>query len=101
MIRITDSPDAPLPLQMRVGVNHDVRIYLNAGAYKKEHDKWAGTGVQEPGGLVVLAKRQKSCTATLAIACEAAAPLVDTPNIMLGSTEPGKPLTFYIAPGSS
>ena len=101
VIRITDSPDAPLPLQMRVGVNHDVRIYLNAGAYKKEHDKWAGTGVQEPGGLVVLAKRQKSCTATLAIACEAAAPLVDTPNIMLGSTEPGKPLTFYIAPGSS
>ena len=101
VIRITDSPDAPLPLQMRVGVNHDVRVYLNAGDYKKVHDPWAGTAVQQTGGLVVVAKRPKSCTATLAIACGAAAPLVDTPTFLLGSTEPGKPLTFYIAPGSS
>ena len=101
VIRITDSPDAPLPLQMRVGVNRDVRVYLNAGVYKKEHDPWAGTAVQEPGGMVVVANRPKSCTATLAIACEAADPLVDTPNFLLGPTEPRKPFTFYIAPGSS
>jgi len=45
--------------------NRDVRVYLNAGVYKKEHDKWAGTAVQEPGGMVVVANRPKSCTATL------------------------------------
>ncbi|MCX6873360.1 MAG: hypothetical protein NTW21_06060 [Verrucomicrobia bacterium] len=101
VIRITDSPDAPLPIQMRVGINREVRVYLNAGVYKKEHDPWAGAGVQQPGGLVVVAKRPKSCTATLAIACEAADPLVDTPTFLLGCAEPGRPLTLYIAPGSS
>ncbi|MEI7954994.1 MAG: hypothetical protein WCJ66_07480 [Verrucomicrobiota bacterium] len=101
VIRVTDSPGAQLPLQMCVGTNRDVRVYLNAGIYKKEHDKWAGTAVQEPDGLVVVANRPRSCTATLAIVCEAADPLIDMPNILLGSTEPGKPLTFYIAPGSS
>lgn len=65
VIRITDSPDAPLPIQMRVGIKRDVRVYLNAGVYKKEHGKWAGTAVQEPGGMVVVANRPKSCTATL------------------------------------
>jgi hypothetical protein len=101
VIRITDSPEAPLPLQMRVGINHDVRVYLNSGFYQKKHDPWAGTGVQKPGGFVVVANRPKSCTATLAIAGEATDPLVDTPTFLLGGAEPGKPLTLYIAPGSS
>lgn len=29
VIRVTDAPDAPLPFQMRVDINHNVRVYLN------------------------------------------------------------------------
>ena len=101
VIRITDSPDAPLPLQMRVGINQNVRIYLNGGIYAIKHAPWSGAGVSKTNGLIVVANRPKSCTATLAIVCEAADPLVDTPTFLLGSTEPGKPFTLFIAPGSS
>ena len=101
VIRITDTPDAPLPFRMRVGINHKVRVYLNQGFYAKEHDEWAGTGVQKPHGLVVVANRPKSCTATLAIACDGAGSFADQQTLLLGSTRRGKTLTFYIAPGSS
>ena len=72
VIRVTDAPDAPLPFQMRVAINQKVRVYLNQGFYAKEHDPWTGTGVQKPNGLVVVANRPKSCTATLAIVVEGA-----------------------------
>ena len=101
VVRITDAPKAPLPFQMRVGINRKVRVYVNAGFYAKEQDPWTGTGVQKPRGLVVVAQRPKSCTATLAIVCEGADAFVDSQAFLLGATKPGKTLTFYIAPGSS
>jgi len=100
-IRVTDTPDAPLPFQMRAGINQNVRVYLNQGFYAKQHPQWDGIGVQKPNGLVVVANRPKSCTATLAIVCKGAGSFADQNTFLLGSTRSGKTLTFYIAPGSS
>jgi len=101
VIRIIDAPDAAAPFQMSVGVNDQVRIYLNGGVYAKAHDPWVGAGVSKTEGLVVVASRPKSCTATLAIICEGDGSFVDAPHLLLGSTQPGGTLTFYLAPGSS
>ena len=101
VIRVIDVPDAPAPFQMRVGINEKVRIYLNGGFYAKAHDPWVGTGVPKPDGVVVMANRPKSCTATLAIICEGSGSFVDSQTLLLGSTKAGKTLTFYLAPGSS
>jgi hypothetical protein len=101
VIRVIDAPDAPAPFQMRVGINEKVRIYLNGGFYAKAHDPWVGTGVPKPNGVVVVAKRPKSCAATLAIICEGSGSFLDSQTLLLGSTKAGKTLTFYLAPGSS
>ena len=101
VIRLTDAADAPAPFQMRVGLNQNVRVYLNQGFYAKKHDPWAGAGVAQPHGLVVVANRPKSCTATLAIALEGSDAFVEPAKLRLGSTTPGRTLTFYLAPGSS
>ena len=84
-----------------MGINGNVRIYLNAGFYAKKHASWASTSVPKPDGLVVVANRPKSCTATLAVVCEGAALSVNTQPFVLGSTKPGHTVTFYIAPGLS
>jgi hypothetical protein len=101
VIRVTDSPNAPLPFQLRVDPNQKVRVYLNQGYYAKEHEPWTGTGVPKPKGMVVVANRPKSCTATLAIVGEGVESLVDAQTFRLGATKPGKKVTFYIAPGTS
>ena len=101
VMRVQDDPGAPEPFQMRVAVNRKVRIYLNQGFYAKEHDPWTGAGVQKPHGLVVVANRPKSCTATLAMVCEGTDAFVDNQTFVLGATKPTKTLTFYLAPGSS
>lgn len=101
VIRVTDTPRAPLPFQMRVDINDNVRVYLNQGFYAKAHDPWNGFGVAKTDGLVVVANRPKSCTATLAIASEGANSVIDSKTLLLGSAKPGKTVTFYIAPGSS
>jgi hypothetical protein len=101
VIRITGAPDATEPFRMRVGVNQKVRVYLNQGFYAKEHAAWTGTGVPKPNGLVVVANRPKSCVAALAIVCEGGDSFIDPQTFLLGATKPGKPVTFYIAPGSS
>ncbi len=101
VIRISDSTNAPLPFQVRVDVNSNVRIYLNGGVYAKEHAPWMGSGVSKTEGLVVVANRPKSCVATLALACEGADAFLDPEKLRLGATKPGKTVTFYIAPGSS
>ena len=101
VIRVQDEPGAAEPFQMRVGINRKVRIYLNQGFYAKEHAPWSGTGIPKPKGLVVAAQRPKSCAATLAILLEGAGSFVDPELLRLGATQPGKTLTFYIAPGSS
>ncbi|MCX6926344.1 MAG: hypothetical protein NT154_24525, partial [Verrucomicrobia bacterium] len=101
VMRVSDAPDAPLPFQARVDITKMVRIYLNQGYYAKEHAPWTGTGVPKPGGLVVEANRPKTCTATLAIACEGPELSVDMQRFALGSKKPGKTITFYLAPSSS
>lgn len=101
VIRVSDSTNAPLPFQMRVDVNQNVRIYLNGGIYAKDHAPWTGAGAAKTDGLVVVANRPKSCVATLAIACEGADAFLDPQTLKLGSTKLGKNVTFYIAPGSS
>ena len=101
VIRVNDSTNAPLPFQLRVDVNQNVRIYLNGGVYAKENAPWNGAGAAKNDGLVVVANRPKSCVATLAIACESADLFLDPQTLKLGSTKPGKTVTFYIAPGSS
>jgi len=101
VIRISDSASAPLPFQVRVDVNSNVRIYLNGGVYAKEQEPWKGSGVSKNDGLVVVANRPKSCVATLALACEGADAFFDHEQLRLGATKPGKTVTFYIAPGSS
>jgi hypothetical protein len=101
VIRVADTADAPSPFQMRVGVNHNVRIYTNGGFYAKAHDPWVGTGITKANGLIVVATRPKSCTATLAIVCEGADTAIDAQSFVLGATKPGGTFTLYIAPGSS
>jgi hypothetical protein len=101
VIQVTDSPETPLPFQMRVDPNKQVRIYLNQGFYAKEHEPWTGTNAIKTEGLVVVANRPKSCVATLAIACEGADSFVDAQTFRLGATKPSKKITFYIAPASS
>ncbi len=101
VIRVADSPEATLPFQMRVDANQWVRIYLNMGIYKKEHEKWTGTAIQKPNGMVITGTRPKSCVATLAVAVETSEPYVDEKAFLLGASKPGQAVTFYIAPGSS
>jgi hypothetical protein len=101
VIRISDTADAPEPFRLRVDINRDVRIYLNGGVYDKPHDPWTGEGEGKPQGLLVVAKRPKSCTAALGIALEGAETSVDAKALELGATKPGKSVTFYIVPGSS
>lgn len=101
VIRVTDSSNAPWPFRMRVKANEQVRIYLNAGIYAKEHEPWTGTNVSKLGGIVVVANRPQSCVATLAIACEGADLFIDAQTSRAGAMKPGKKITYFIAPGSS
>lgn len=101
VMRVTDSPEASLPFQMRVDVNQDIRIYLNSGIYNKAHAKWSRSIVQKDNGTVFTAQRPKTCTATLAVAVDGPDIIVDSEQGILGSAKPGRTLTFYIAPGSS
>ena len=70
VIRVSDSPEATLPFQMRVDVNQDIRVYLNSGIYNQAHAKWSRSCVQKDNGTVILAQRPKTCTATLAVAVD-------------------------------
>jgi len=101
VIRVTDSPEATLPFQMRVDVNQDIRIYLNSGVYNKAHAKWSRSCVQADNGTIVVAQRPKTCTATLAVAVAGPDTIVDAEKSVFGSNSPGKTVTFFIAPGSS
>jgi len=101
VIRVTDSPEATLPFRMRVDVNQDVRIYLNLGIYNKPHAKWSRSVVQKDSGTVVVARRPKTCTATLAVAVGGPEAIVEPEKGTFGSAAAGKTLVLYIAPGSS
>ena len=101
VMRVTDTADAPEPFRIGVGINQDVRIYLNGGVYGKAHDPWNGEGKEKNGGLVIVAKRPKSCIAALGIAVEGVETSVDAKLLKLGSVQAGKSVTFYIAPSSS
>ena len=101
VIRVTDQADPVMPFRIGVGINQNVRIYLNGGVYAKAHDPWKGEGDSRKDGLVVVAKRPKSCTAVLGIAVEGAETSVDAKSLELGSKSQGGGVTFYIAPGSS
>jgi len=101
VIRVTDQVDPSKPFRIGVAINQNVRIYLNGGVYAKAHDPWKGEGDGKKDGLVVVAKRPKSCTATLGIAAEGAETSVDAKSLELGSKSHGGIVTFYIAPGSS
>ena len=101
VIRVTDQADSSMPFRIGVGINQNVRIYLNGGVYAKAHDPWKGEGDSRKDGLVVVAKRPKSCTAVLGIAVEGGEISVDAKSLELGSKSHGGVVTFYIAPGSS
>ena len=101
VIRVTDQADPTMPFRIGVGINQNVRIYLNGGVYAKAHDPWKGEGDSKKDGLVVVAKRPKSCTAALGIAVEGVETFVDAKSLELGSKSHGGGVTFYIAPGSS
>ena len=101
VMRVTDTAGAPKPFRMGVGINQNVRIYLNGGVYAKAHDPWKGEGESKKDGLVVVATRPKSCTAVLGIAVEGGEISVDAKSLELGSKSHGGFVTFYIAPGSS
>ena len=101
VIRVTDQADPSRPFRIGVGINQDVRIYLNGGVYAKAHDPWKGEGEGKKDGLLVVAKRPKSCTAALVIAVEGGEISVDPKLLELGSKSHGGIVTFYIAPGSS
>lgn len=101
VIRITDSEAAPEPFRLRIAPNDAVRIYLNSGVYAGAHVPWSATAAATPDGLLVTASRPRSCTATIAVAIDAAAPFVDPQARLCGSTQPGGPITLFIAPASS
>ena len=101
VIRLKDSAEATLPFQMRVVINDHVRVYLNQGFYAKPQEPWTGKGVPKPKGMVVVANRSKSCTATLAVVCDGADTVIDSQTLLVGSSKRGRAVTFYIAPGSS
>jgi len=101
VIRVTDQADSSMPFRIGVGINQDVRIYLNGGVYAKAHDPWKGEGEGKKDGLLVVAKRPESCTAALVIAVEGGEISVDPKLLELGSKSHGGIVTFYIAPGSS
>ena len=101
VIRVTDQADPSMPFRIGVGINQNVRIYLNGGVYAKAHDPWKGEGESKKDGLVVVAKRPKSCMAALGIAVEGVETFVDAKSLELGSKSHGGGVTFYIAPGSS
>jgi hypothetical protein len=101
VIRVADTSSPSKPFRIGVGINQDVRIYLNGGVYAKAHDPWTGEGEGKKDGLVVVAKRPKSCTAALGIAMEGAETVVDPKLLELGSKSRSEMVTFYIAPASS
>lgn len=101
VIRVTDQANPSMPFRIGVGINQNVRIYLNGGVYAKAHDPWKGEGDSKKDGLVVVAKRPNSCTAALGIAVEGVETFVDAKSLELGSKSYGGIVTFYIAPASS
>ena len=94
---VTDSPDAPLPFQLRVDVNQNVRIYLNHGFYAKAQP--LDRNGRSPTGWICSGRQSpKSCQATLAIVCEGADIQADSKHFLLGATKPGKPSPFMFRP---
>jgi hypothetical protein len=101
VIRISDGPGAPSPFRLRVDPNRSVRIYHDSGIYAGPHAPWTAEATPAARGLVVAATRPASCKAALAVALETASPAVEPAQRELGSAEPGRTVTLYIAPASS
>lgn len=106
VIRVQDA-GAPSPLQLKVEVEPDIRIYNNQGIYAKPHAKWLGTTItkQVSGttlGGVVTATRPGTSTAALAVAVGSESGVrVLGKNDVYSSAKPDGTLIFYIAPASS
>jgi len=102
VVRITDTDSAPAPFRLRIDPNERVRIYLNSGVYAEEHAPWSATAAATASdSLLVTAVRPRSCTAVLAVAIDAPAPHLDARARACGATNPGEPVTLFIAPASS
>jgi len=101
VVRVTDAAPATAPFRLRIDPNRSVRIYLNGGVYAGEHAPWSATAAAATDALVVTAARPRSCTAALAVAIDAAAPLVAAQPRVCGTAQPGGAITLYIVPASS
>jgi len=101
VVRVTDTAAATMPLRLRIDPNRNVRIYLNGGVYAGEHEPWSAAAAAKETGMVVTAERPRSCLAALAVAIDAANPVVDAASRVCGPIRSGGTTTFYIAPASS
>ena len=105
VIRVQDT-GAPLPLQVNLAVEQDVRIYNNGGIYNVAHDPFTGSAAareqNNTKGTVVTATRPNTSTASLAVAVESASNVtISTDNQIVSTVEPNGIVTYYIAPASS
>ncbi len=106
VIRVHDA-GAPSPLQLKIEVEQDVRIYNNQGIYAGPHAGWQETSVakQTNGAMlggVITATRRGTSTASMAVAAGAQSAIhVSGNNMIYRTEEAGKTVTFYIAPASS
>lgn len=106
VIRVEDS-GAPSPLQLKIIVEKDVRIYQNYGVYAIPHDPWTGSATSREieavtQGGVVTATRPGTSTAALAVAVEAHSSVVlADSNTVYSTAEADGSVTFYMAPASS
>lgn len=105
VIRVVDT-GAPLPVQLNVMIEKDMRIYNNTGVYAVKHEAWNGSFTlrEQEGhkGAVITASRTNTSTATLGVVVETTSPaVIGGDNYTFCSSEANEAVTFYIAPASS
>jgi hypothetical protein len=98
-IRISDSPTAPLPFQLKFALRKpwvygrpstDCPIYERLSAADKG-----------PLGMIATAERSSACTATAAISAATNEVVFAPASCLARASHPGCTVTFFLAPGSS
>ena len=87
VIRVADSDRSAQPFRLRV--------------LSRTHEGWTSSTTGKDGGLVLEARRPRSCTAALAVAVEADVAWADAACSEVGRRDPGGAVVFYVAPASS
>ncbi len=87
VVRVEDAGRTSAPFRLRLAA--------------RSQEGWTPSGQARPDGLVLTARRPRSCTAALAVAVEADGAWVDGDRSEVGRRDAGGTVVLYLAPASS